>query len=427
MTNNTKIVVVGSSGHNFKQVDCYNWNEPFPNLADYPTVIMNLSSLDENMLPKIGSWEEYLRKMENCKNEIAHLLISKGSLYWIYEKSVTARLGNYVLGNLIWMPIELEIETLRPGTSFREMPKGFDELKEYLDKIKEYRLCVNDITGWGKIRISAKMDLSYEKHKLLTNRYGKDVCAAFFLFPANDRKVTENILGIIYMLHPPTEISTKEGIDILIKNILGKSVGHIPPKEADLMLMPGEKDLNVEINRLAGEIKNLDEKKASLEERKEELRSFISLLWEWDKPLEDIVAKALKEVGLSPLSVRKGKEDWVLKTKKEGDKKGITEVTGVEDSINVDKLRQLVHWMVDQEDKFNIKGILIGNHSRNSITQKGDTPFTKDAIDLAKRMDICLLTTEQLFKAVCKKMEGKLSPDEISEKICKTVGECKLV
>jgi hypothetical protein len=69
-----RILIIGSKDHSGAK--CVEWTDPFPNIADYDAVIVNLQTLDKRTLELIGS-----EKLKNCSFEISQLLKSKGTLF----------------------------------------------------------------------------------------------------------------------------------------------------------------------------------------------------------------------------------------------------------------------------------------------------------------------------------------------------------
>jgi hypothetical protein len=72
------------------------------------------------------------------------------------------------------------------------------------------------------------------------------------------------------------------------------------------------------------------------------------------------------------------------------------------------------------------KAILVGNHFINDPPESRGEPFTEKLIKEAGVHSICLLTTAEMFKAICSVREGKIMAKDVQQKIMETTGLCKL-
>jgi hypothetical protein len=200
--------------------------------------------------------------------------------------------------------------------------------------------------------------------------------------------------------------------------------GRPPPDWMKDFVISGEQETVKIIGKLH---QQMDKLQAQLNQQDKELREHTAikqLLYEGDIALENIVKKAFEELGFS-LS-KKGDMDW-LGSSDTGE--AILEVTGSEGIIDIDKLRQLLNYLLNDYKKTRAekKAILVGNHFINDPPEKRGDPFTEKVLKEADTHSICLLTTIELFKAICTLREKKAKTEEIQRRIMETTGICKLV
>lgn len=114
-----------------------------------------------------------------------------------------------------------------------------------------------------------------------------------------------------------------------------------------------------------------------------------------------------------------GKQDIEIM---EGKFKALIECTGGSGYFNIDKLRQLIDYLItDDEEK--PKGIFIGNPWKNIHPKKRDLSkaFTENVVKRATQLEICLVTVPHLYRAylACKTDENK---EKLRESLKNCVG-----
>jgi hypothetical protein len=200
--------------------------------------------------------------------------------------------------------------------------------------------------------------------------------------------------------------------------------GRPPPDWVKSFVISGELERVKIIKSLHQQIDKLQAQFDGQEGELRELTAIKQLLYEGDEALENIVKKAFEELGFS-LS-KKDDIDWVGLSESG---EAILEVTGSEDIIDIDKLRQLLNYLLNdyKETQVEKKAILVGNHFINDLPEKRGDPFTQKVLKEADTHSICLLTTVELFKAICEIREKKAKTEDIRRRIMETTGICKLV
>jgi hypothetical protein len=167
--------------------------------------------------------------------------------------------------------------------------------------------------------------------------------------------------------------------------------------------------------------------KREIEERLRAFQARKELLYARGDRLEEAVRLALEQFGFTVEKLPKGSyADFALKL----DDKEVAgvEVKGSVKQIDLEDFRQLLHYLIDcKADKKPVKGILVGNHFCEKPPNERGGPFTEDALDAAKRHDVSLATTVELFKALQKLDEQKITPEEVRNKILSASGLCSIV
>lgn len=145
--------------------------------------------------------------------------------------------------------------------------------------------------------------------------------------------------------------------------------------------------------------------------------------------LEPIVRQVLRELGATVDDPIKGenREDGLLEDPK--GREAILEIKGRTKSLALADLRQLDQWVRDalySDDPKDRKGILIANMYCNVSIEQRKEPFPANCIDMAKQNKYCLLTTRQLYYAICLKQRNEFQETEFWDTIFNTDGVCSL-
>jgi len=289
-----KILVIGSKGHS-REVQCYNWIEvdKAPNIADQDAVIIDMTSLTESILEKIISSvsEAYFKE-----NFFVKLLASEGQVFVIAVP--TAEVEDTSYDNYWWNPFTLEFE--------RE--KGYiienvnNEFQRYFNNVKYWNFTMDFDRETDLVeRLNKGFPDKKLIYKLAQTRYRAPI-GIQLLLPTGAR---------FCFLPPPTEISTKTAIDIILEDFFGIKISEmLEPDWVREIKVPDE-------NKIKGRIKkSLDRiriEKKEIEKLKQELQSitkFRKLLYTEDEELEQIVWTTFRELGAKVIEPKeKNKED----------------------------------------------------------------------------------------------------------------------
>jgi hypothetical protein len=144
--------------------------------------------------------------------------------------------------------------------------------------------------------------------------------------------------------------------------------------------------------------------------------------------LEPVVRDALRALGatVSDPKPKENREDGRLTAP--GGQIGMLEIKGRTKSLSLRDVRQLEQWVRDAFSQENLvsKGILIANMYCGQPPKLRDKAFPPNCIDSAKIANLCLMTTTQLFRALCSYQREELDIAEFWNTVFNTDGVCSL-
>lgn len=429
-----KIYIVGSK-HQLA-TKCFDWNEPFDNLADCDKLIINLNTLNEDVMKKLS---QDSNKINRTKREVLKLLNSNGEIYCViainYPLRNTEGYGitedfNYYC----WSPIIFFADSEIGDTII--LNKDVDVvLKDWIDNVENWSMLIR-----GRARISLLGDLissekgiskedvgniSWGMNTIAQNRYGGVIAGSAYFSVSKDATVEtpkyEMFSGLIHLLPPPTKISVERAIDNLLMRFKGVTISQVQPDWVKDCLLPGEKELREKITQNITNLNEIEKDAEKLKKEQEELLDFKGLLFQKGTALGYSVKKAFEvmKFEISDYEIVKGKEDFILRTLKG---EFIIEVKGADSkSISLQDLRQLVHYVDDSitEGK-SVRGILIGNPYCLKPLQERNIPFPDNVQEFARKRDLILMTSSQLFQILSNFIAKKITADKFLEKLIKT-------
>lgn len=212
---------------------------------------------------------------------------------------------------------------------------------------------------------------------------------------------------------------------VAIDKALKSSVESTPPpewlSEKQFQLDIEQKHID-EIDKLNQKIEKL---KSQIEQKQNDLSTHSlskKLLYENGKPLEYAIIDALQTIGFKAENYDDGKSEFdIVFESDEG--RFIGEAEGKDSSaINVHKYQQLERNIAEDFARDDIlvhaKGVLFGNPFRLTHPHERKEFFTQKVLDSAKRTEIALVNTHELFEVV------KYLKDTNDEDYAKLIREC---
>lgn len=394
-----------------------------PSLFDYDIVIMDVDSVfpdkwrdkvpvDEytSVEEKTGDW---FRKVIKKLSKEVNLLMEKGGMLicllrpkrgikWKWYKSG----GGYnrsFYNNYDWIPIESLDRHINYGFGKRKKLCGESgPFGRYLRMGETYWTAYFE--GIDKLNVSSRILAFNDANKPIAVEISIDKGSIVFLPLSKHPKVGEILLDCA-------------------THSFKKARERPPPSWMEKIKVPGENFDQKRLDALATEITKMQTEYDAALSAYEEKTRVKRLLYEKDEPLEEEVKNAFEELGFT--LVKKDDTDWVASS---GTADAILEVTGSDGSIDIDKLRQLLNYLIDDYKKHKIekKAILVGNHFANDPIETRGEPFTEKVIGESKVHSMCLIPTLELFTIICRLREKKVKADDVRKKIFETVGIFKL-
>ena len=219
----------------------------------------------------------------------------------------------------------------------------------------------------------------------------------------------------------------------MVEEHYGGPVEVVTPGWVEVVRVPGADANTSRISDLERQGIEIDAELSRLEKERSELLNFRVLLYGYGKSvLEPVVRRAFGRIGFKVLEPEQYDGEWdVDLTDEESGASAVGEVEGSENAINVDKLRQLLDYVESEENEGRSrKGILVGNGYRLRRLEETERSeqFTQMAVTRAARYGYCLLSTTELFAAVCAVLESPENEElkkHIRNSILSTVGPWK--
>jgi len=237
------------------------------------------------------------------------------------------------------------------------------------------------------------------------------------------------ISGLLHLLPPTTLIDRKEAINLLIEDFLGIQQKTPPPSGIGDILVPGESSLKREIDENLTKIEELRTINSGIQARMDQKIQYKQLLYETGKPLEEICKLTFIALGCE---VDDSVEDFILL---KDDKEALVEVKGREGTIprgDGSQLAQNRRNYITKNDKGmrEVKAILLGNPFRLEfpIKERGKKePFAPHLVGDAEVEAMALVSTVELFDAYCAFLKGKVTSDDIINRLFSGVGITHLI
>jgi hypothetical protein len=166
------------------------------------------------------------------------------------------------------------------------------------------------------------------------------------------------------------------------------------------------------------------ERYSKLESELADLSKLEQLLFTQGDQLRRSVAYAFRKLGFYiNIPQEKGPiEDIKISL---GDYKAIIEVKGKKTHATLTDLRQLLQYYIDKKEfsqETNIQAIFVVNHYFHEDLSKRKNPYVKEALELANKYNISLLTTSDLYAIIEKCLIDEALTKVVQEKIVKGSG-----
>lgn len=414
-------VLVIAEGKYPSQVDSISYAVLFEgdgvNIGDYDVVIMDLTEMDPERAKTI--FESPLLG----KKRIHDHLWARHDLILILDKQIMTHRN--LLQNL---PVIINLTVERGSVvSIKE-----EFYKEYFEIHvgNQWDYCLQmDVSPFFQDVLSLPFTWEpfYHLTAIALNNYNKPISFEVYYGYRQKEGSRRDISGKIIILQPPHKSgSVEQAIRTLLSNY-GFQIETEAPSWISDLAVPGEMEKEKKISLRKEEIQKIEKEIDDLVRSKDKLTYCKKVLYECEDTLRDVVWDVLEEIGLEVNRYDEKKEDGSITWDSEVI---LLEVKGSNRSAKTKDLRELSDWInrYSQEHLGEIekipRGLMIINHYRFIHPKERDEPFPNDIrrfIDLSA-VEICAMTTSQLFDMYCRIKNGEIEEDEIRRKIVTTTG-----
>jgi len=380
-----KIVVIGASGPQYEsrevRVECFPWNrlKKLTNLADYDVVILDLSSMTDQTLQDGET-------VENVLNErsVLEVLVSRnqggpdGEIYVLGDprfsiteeinflpvppsppsrsagvsrvRAAEASTRQREIPFLYWTNMKFEWDD-RPGDTIeRTWEASAGQFKRYADKLGRWQYSLkacrlNSHVLDEFLATDALRDLDYtlraHVEDICRSRYSTSIVFSVRIVaegrPSHRRagiSTAEQVMpltGPIYFL-PESRLTEEETLEFVLRDLCGVDISASEPEWVSQFVVPGQEEVDDEIDKLKVRIDGLREALARKVDERAEVREPLKLLYETGPKLEEAVRSVLEALGArveAPGEDRANEDGWVSVQVGDETFDGVLEIKGV--------------------------------------------------------------------------------------------------
>lgn len=242
--------------------------------------------------------------------------------------------------------------------------------------------------------------------------------------PAINLETGGNLVGHFLWLPRVTEIDQAEAIDQLLVDVFKFGGESAPPEWAAVFKTPDAAIAEARTDELRTEFADVRARLEASEADLAQAQRFVRLLFETGDELETLVLDGFRELGATVEELpHKGKEDGRFMDP--FGRRYLIEVKGKEGALQLRDLRQLNQWwgeaVADEDHPWDSKAVCVANAYR--LATPGSRPPPDYAIGVAaQRFRQAILTTAQLFEAICRKQRGALDLRAFWDALDETLG-----
>jgi hypothetical protein len=417
-----KILVIGSGDHD--RAECVDWLQPFPNIEEYDSIIINLQSLTQETYDKIQ------RKICEMKESINIVFDTNREIFCIMNKLIepspppsrpgeprfkAIRLGYVSPTNYDWLPMTIEVSSQKKGTSINICNPIFEKYFELIDRwnleITISPQTIRDVIG----------TLRYSIFPIAINKSQRTIAGSLKHASLDGKVLPGHEKGAIHLLPPPTRSSTFQTIELILDLIFGEEVKIIQPWRKEIEV-PKEREFENEIEKKITTIKRIQEEISQLRNQIQEWGSYRDLLTTTGNDLENIVQRTLADMGIKTEKTAKGFPADLIS------KEVAVEITGIKGCVGVgsEKVNQTGRF---KESYHKVEKIILIANTYVDLPpkdRKGKMNFSPEVKKYFESLSICCLTTMTLFELWKEVIAGKKDQKDIKKKILAKNGELTL-
>lgn len=411
---NHMILVIGSKNH--LRAECFDWLQPFPNIEEYDSIIINMQSLNQK------TYDQIQDKIKKMRESIITIIDTGREVFCVFNKPIypsppPRRPGevrcksinpDYVFPtNYDWLPARIHFDSQKTGSYISLCSSRF---KDYFELVHEWdsEISFQSVTAVLEAGDSFLNVLS----PVAVNKSQKVVAGSLSRTEDRKKSLMGVKIGIVHLLPPTKESDEYQAIEQIIDIIVGTQSKAVLPWRKDIDV-PNECFLNEQITKKLREIEKIQEEISQLQEQIQSWDSYRDLLTETGESLENIVQKTLADIGIKTKKTEKGFPTDLIS------KEVAVEITGIKGSIGVDSNKVIQTGRFIQNFRKQEKVILIANTYMETQPKdrKGKKNFSPEVRKYFESLSICYLTTETLFelwkKVILEKKEQKCIKEKL--------------
>lgn len=476
----SKVLVIGD--YHMEGVDSYDWWQELPNLTDYTKIVLDTTRI----FTYLSNTERLKKQSNRCyllENDITDDDNKIKTNLRLVKRKLLEILGFDVNIYALYYPT-IKIEYLTETTRTFTPAMGIPELKVQSKPIRESveflktndwspisietssekgkTICIKEESYMQYFKAFKEWDYYFLLNTLdisaLENHYDEDVKIVSFPEPIATDNIGNSIAirlpvlkfnwlyefyengkmkkrffdskrspmfhgGELALLPVIDQYNTKSHIEFLLQKI-GVFEKTSPPSWVNLIAIPGEDKLKEDLEVKQKEIETLSQTAKEIYGSLTILQGYKGLLYETGISLQELVKITLEKLGMGiePSTVS---DEFIINFK---GKRALIEVKGNTKSISKSDIAQLnidmgVYLKETEEE---IEGILVGNGWRLLPLEERDTSdkpiFPYNIVEIAKKSNIGLLSSTELFKAYCQFLGNPACKDSILSKIIEAKG-----
>jgi len=441
-----KILLIGASG--FEQtneeirVECFPWDRihKIQNIRDFDTVILDLLPFEDKINKDEVDWKEFYN-LFSFKNAMDILMNNGGmiilgdprfSIKFASDGNENVAKGKEVVWDfLFWTGIEFVWDDQPGDTLIFEDDYKHRNYEQYVNKINKWKYSlkhcsINENVAAERFDLERVKESGFyyrlEDDYFCRNRYNHAIAFSIWfeiMRSSSDRysrdKVAQSYGPFIFL--PKSDMNENEAIQDILTNICGIETNVPEPDWINGYDAPGQKKIDEEIRTITGELDNTLIKLQDANERKEEVRKCLKLLYEREYALEPTVRDIFRKLTAHVEDpTEKNKEDgWMLVNVNNQDYEGVLEIKSTRsDVFSEEGRKQLLDWIdrgrTMREKEY--KGIFVGNSAVDKPLNERPWAFSDSWAKAAELSKICAIKTEDLYYIYVLYMQKLINIDE---------------
>jgi hypothetical protein len=402
-----RILVIGSKDHD--RADCVDWLQPFPNIEEYDSIIINLQSLTQEIYDKIQT------KIRDMNEPIRTVFYTNREIFCIINELIvptghlllTAMKPEYISPtNYDWLPIRIYLNCQKTGTSINICDHRFQKYFDYIDRWNI------EISISQQTIVDFFASLTHSIYPIAINKSQKNIAGSIKRINLNGKVSPGYEKSAIHLLPPLTRASTFQAIELILDLIFGEEVKIVQPWRKSIEV-PKEKELEKKIENKFRDLQKKQQEISQLRNQIQEWDSYRDLLTATGNDLETIVQRTLEDISIKTEKTEKGFPADLIS------KEVAVEITGIKGCLGVgsEKVNQTGRFKESYHKREKI--ILIANTymDLSPKDRKGKLDFSPEVEKYFQSLSVCCLTTITLFELWKEVITGKRDPKDIKEKI----------